>query len=61
MPRKVNSVMDERLRFSARVLEGETVSDVCRGFAILRETGFRLRCDCEIWAYSNGRPAVPLR
>ena len=29
---KEGSVMDERLRFVARLLEGERMSDVCREF-----------------------------
>ena len=30
MPWKVSSVMEERLRFVARLLEGESMSEVCR-------------------------------
>ena len=30
MPWKECSVMDERLRFVARLLDGEAMSDVCR-------------------------------
>ena len=32
MPGKVSSVMDERLRFVACLLEGEGMSDVCRSW-----------------------------
>ena len=42
MPWKECSVMDERLRFVARVLEGEAMSDVCREFGISRKTGYKL-------------------
>jgi transposase len=42
MPWKESSVMDERLRFVARVLEGEAMSDVCREFGISRKTGYKL-------------------
>jgi transposase InsO family protein len=42
MPWKESSVMDERLRFVARVLEGEPMSDVCRAFGISRKTGYKL-------------------
>jgi transposase InsO family protein len=42
MPWKESSVMDERLRFVARVLEGERMSDVCREFGISRKTGYKL-------------------
>jgi putative transposase len=39
---KENSVMDERLRFVARVLQGETMSSLCREFNISRKTGYKL-------------------
>lgn len=42
MPWKESSVMDERLRFVARVLEGEPMSDVCRAFGVSRKTGYKL-------------------
>jgi len=42
MPWKESSVMDERLRFVARCLEGEAVSEVCREFGISRKTGYKL-------------------
>ena len=42
MPWKECSVMDERLRFVARILEGEPMSDVCRSFGISRKTGYKL-------------------
>jgi transposase InsO family protein len=34
--------MDERLRFVARLLEGESMSDVCRSFGISRKTGYKI-------------------
>jgi transposase InsO family protein len=34
--------MEERLRFVARLLEGEGMSDVCRAFGISRKTGYKL-------------------
>jgi len=34
--------MDERLRFVARLLEGEAMTDVCREFGISRKTGYKL-------------------
>ena len=37
MPRQERSVMEERLRFVARLLDGETMSDVCREFGISRK------------------------
>jgi transposase-like protein len=42
MPWKECSVMDERLRFVARVLDGEAMSDVCRSFGISRKTGYKI-------------------
>ena len=34
MPWKASSVMEERLRFVGRLLDGESMSDVCREFGI---------------------------
>ncbi len=34
------TVMDERLRFVARLLEGEAMTDACRSFGISRKTGY---------------------
>jgi transposase len=34
--------MEERLRFVARLLDGESMSDVCRAFGISRKTGYKL-------------------
>ena len=34
--------MEERLRFVALVLDGESMSDVCRAFGISRKTGHKL-------------------
>jgi transposase-like protein len=34
MPWKVSSVMEERLRFVARLLDGEAMTDVCRDFGV---------------------------
>ena len=42
MPWKECSVMDERLRFIARLLDGEAMSDVCREFGISRKTGYKI-------------------
>jgi transposase len=42
MPWKECSVMDERLRFVARLLEGELMSHVCREFGISRKTGYKI-------------------
>ena len=42
MPWKESSVMEERLRFVARLLDGEAMSDVARGFGISRKTGYKI-------------------
>ena len=42
MPWKESSVMEERLRFVARLLEGESMSSVCREFGISRKTGYKI-------------------
>ena len=42
MPWKECSVMDERLRFVARLLEGEMMTEVCREFGISRKTGYKI-------------------
>jgi putative transposase len=34
--------MDERLRFSARLLEGEKMAPLCREFGISRVTGYKI-------------------
>ncbi|MDK1389458.1 helix-turn-helix domain-containing protein [Sinorhizobium sp. 8-89] len=34
--------MEERLRFIARLLEGEGMSDVCREFGTSRKTGYKI-------------------
>lgn len=42
MPWKECFVMDERMRFVARLLEGEPMTDVCREFGISWKTGCKL-------------------
>jgi transposase InsO family protein len=42
MPWRECSVMDERLRFVARLLDGEGMSEVCREFGISRKTGYKI-------------------
>ncbi len=42
MPWQESTVMDERLRFVARLLEGERMSHVCRSFGISRKTGYKI-------------------
>jgi transposase InsO family protein len=42
MPWRECSVMEERLRFVARLLEGEAMTEVCREFGISRKTGYKI-------------------
>ena len=42
MPWKVSSEMEERLRFIARLLEGEAMTDLCLEFGISRKTGYKI-------------------
>ena len=42
MPWNECKPMDERLRFKARLLEGEKMAPVCREFGISRKTGYKL-------------------
>lgn len=57
MPWKGHSLMEERLRFVARLLDGEGMTAVRRAFGILRKTGYKISnwyrpagvetlCDC---------------
>ena len=42
MPWKASSVMEERLRFVARLLDGEAMTEVCRDFGVSRKTGYKI-------------------
>lgn len=42
MPWRECKRMDERLRFVARLLEGETMASLCREFGISRPTGYKV-------------------
>jgi putative transposase len=42
MPWKECNAMDERLKFVARLLDGEKMSALCREFAISRPTGYKI-------------------
>ncbi|WP_188722886.1 helix-turn-helix domain-containing protein, partial [Nitratireductor aestuarii] len=42
MPWKECSVMDERVRFVGHLLEGDSMSAVCREFGISRKTGYKI-------------------
>jgi transposase InsO family protein len=42
MPWKECSVMEERMRFVVRLLDGEPMSELCREFGISRKTGYKI-------------------
>jgi transposase InsO family protein len=42
MPWKECSVMEERMRFVLRLLDGEPMSAVCRDFGVSRKTGYKI-------------------
>ena len=42
MPWKDCSVMDDRVRFVGRLLDGESKSEVCGHFGISRKTGYKI-------------------
>jgi transposase InsO family protein len=42
MPWKESNLMDERLGFVAKLLDGESMSSVCREFGISRKTGYKI-------------------
>ncbi|MEQ1723230.1 MAG: helix-turn-helix domain-containing protein [Pseudobdellovibrio sp.] len=42
MPWKESNVMNERMRFISRILEGETMTELCREFQISRKTGYKI-------------------
>ena len=42
MPWKECNLMNERVKFIARLLDGENMSAVCREFGISRKTGYKI-------------------
>src|SRR3982750_1267340 len=56
MPWKECHVMDERLRFVARLLEGEKMAPLCGEFGISRKTGYKIferYKDCGLGAFTD--------
>jgi putative transposase len=56
MPWKECQVMDERLRFVARRLEGEKMAPLCAEFGISRKTGYKIfdrYQDCGVAAFTD--------
>jgi transposase InsO family protein len=61
MPWKECSVMEERMRFIVRLLEGEEMSYLCREFGISRKTGYKIydrykECGLEALTDRSRRP-----
>ena len=62
MPWRESTVMEERLRFVARRLEGEPMTALCREFGISRKTGHKLFARWKAHGLEAlGRPAAPAR
>ena len=64
MPWKECHVMDERIRFVARLLEGEKMAPLCAEFGISRKTGYKTSAiRIAVWRHSPtgtvGRIARP--
>jgi transposase len=56
MPWKECHAMDERLRFVARLLEGEKMAPLCAEFGISRKTGYKIfdrYKDCGLQAFTD--------
>ena len=56
MPWKECHVVDERLRFIARLLDGEKMAGLCREFGISRKTGYKIYSrykDCGLGALTD--------
>jgi len=56
MPWRECHVMDERLRFVARLLEGEKMAPLCAEFGISRKTGYKIYDrykDCGVGAFTD--------
>lgn len=56
MPWKVCKPMDERLKFVARLLDGEQMASLCRDFGISRKTGYKIQRrynDCGLEALTD--------
>ena len=61
MPWKECHVMDERLRFVARLLEGEKMAPLCAEFGISRKTGYKIfdrYKDNGVTAFTRSQPAA---
>lgn len=41
MPWKASVIMDEKMKFVGRLLQGEKMAELCREFGISRKTGYK--------------------
>jgi len=59
MPWKACKPMDERLKFIARLLDGEKMAGLCRQFGISRKTGYKIlkRVVRHAWTIALARAA----
>ena len=51
--------MDERLRFVARLLDGENMAAMCREFGISRKTGYKILQSLQGFRYSGSGRSGP--
>jgi hypothetical protein len=58
MPWRECHVMDERIRFVARLLEGEKMAPLCAEFGISRKTGYKILTGTKTAACRPSRTAV---
>jgi transposase len=61
MPWKECSVMDEKIKFIARLLDGESMTSLCEEYGISRKTGYRIfgryeECGLEAFVDRTRRP-----
>ena len=61
MPWKECSVVEERLRFVARLLDGEAMTELCREFGISRKTGYKIFDRYKEHGLEVHRTAMPYR
>ena len=62
MPWRRSDIMSERIKFIARLLDGERMSDLCQEFEISRKTGYKLhdRFKAEGLEGLSDKPRLPI-
>jgi hypothetical protein len=61
MPWKERSIMEERMRFVSRFKHGESMSSLCREFAISRVTDYKIQTVRSGWPDRSGANSLALR